>query len=201
MIKKVPNIICWIRMLLVPVILVFILENPLSASLSVKTRFLIGGIAFGVAIISDLIDGKIARKYDAVTNFGKFLDPIADKFLVLSVLIAFVQLNILSAVPVLIILCRELTVTGLRLGAAGKGVVVAANYWGKIKTTVQGISIGVMFVFVALFPENLFSVTSEICGEPVCHLLIPQILLWLTAVYSAISAIPYYNAMKQYIKD
>ncbi|MBR5721325.1 MAG: CDP-diacylglycerol--glycerol-3-phosphate 3-phosphatidyltransferase, partial [Clostridia bacterium] len=157
--------------------------------------------AFGVAIFSDLIDGKIARKYDAVTNFGKFLDPIADKFLVLSVLIAFVELGVLSSVPVLIILCRELVVTGLRLGAAGKGVVVAANYWGKIKTTMQGIAIGIMFVFVALLPENLFSSSSEICGQQVCLLLIPQILLWITAVYTAISAIPYYNAMKQYIKD
>ncbi len=201
MIKKIPNIICWFRMLLVPFILLFLLENPLSASLPVKTRFCISGIAFGIAIISDLIDGKIARKYDAVTNFGKFLDPIADKFLVLSVLIAFAELGVLSSVPVIIILCRELVVTGLRLAAAGKGVVVAANYWGKIKTTMQGITIGIMFVFAALLPETLLGEPTVVLGQSVCNLLIPQILLWLTAVYSAISAIPYYNAMKQYIKD
>ena len=201
MVKKLPNIICWIRMLLVPLIILFLVENPVSAGLSVKTRFLISGIAFGVAIFSDLIDGKIARKYDAVTNFGKFLDPIADKFLILSVFIAFVELGILSSVPVLIILCRELVVTGLRLGAAGKGTVVAANYWGKIKTTMQGITIGIMFVFVALLPETLFAETSQIYGQTVCWLLIPQILLWITAIYTAVSAIPYYNAMKQYIKD
>ncbi len=201
MIKKIPNIICWFRMLLVPFILLFLLENPLSASLPVKTRFCISGIAFGIAIISDLIDGKIARKYDAVTNFGKFLDPIADKFLVLSVLIAFAELGVLSSVPVIIILCRELVVTGLRLAAAGKGVVVAANYWGKIKTTMQGITIGIMFVFAALLPETLLGEPTVVLGQPVCNLLIPQILLWLTAAYSAISAIPYYNAMKQYIKD
>ena len=201
MIKKIPNILCWMRIILVPVILLFLLENPVSACLSVRIRFFVSGIIFGVAIVSDLIDGKIARKYDAVTNFGKFLDPIADKFLVLGVLTAFVELRALSCVPVLIILCRELVVTGLRLGAAGKGVVVAANYWGKIKTTMQGITIGIMFVFVALLPANLFPETSVICEEQVCWLLIPQVLLWITAVYSAVSAIPYYNAMKQYIKD
>ena len=119
----------------------------------------------------------------------------------LSVLIAFAELGVLSSVPVIIILCRELVVTGLRLAAAGKGVVVAANYWGKIKTTMQGITIGIMFVFAALLPETLLGEPTVVLGQQVCNLLIPQILLWLTAVYSAISAIPYYNAMKQYIKD
>ena len=201
MIKKVPNMLCWFRIILIPFILLFLLNDPVSASLNVRTRFCISGILFAVAIITDTFDGKIARKYDAVTNFGKFLDPIADKMLVLSVLIAFVELRTLSCIPVVLILAREFLVTGLRLGAAGKGVVVAANYWGKIKTFSQGIAIGSMFIFVALFPEALFSVSSVIDGETVCHILIPQILIWISAVYSVISAIPYFNSMKQYIKD
>ena len=201
MIKKVPNMLCWFRIILIPFILLFLLNDPVSASLNVRTRFCISGILFAVAIITDTFDGKIARKYDAVTNFGKFLDPIADKMLVLSVLIAFVELSTLSCVPVVLILAREFLVTGLRLGAAGKGVVVAANYWGKIKTFSQGIAIGSMFIFVALFPEALFPVSSVIDGETVCHILIPQILIWISAVYSVISAIPYFNSMKQYIKD
>lgn len=201
MIKKVPNMLCWFRIILIPFILLFLLNDPVSASLNVRTRFCISGILFAVAIITDTFDGKIARKYDAVTNFGKFLDPIADKMLVLSVLIAFVELSTLSCIPVVLILAREFLVTGLRLGAAGKGVVVAANYWGKIKTFSQGIAIGSMFIFVALFPEALFPVSSVIDGETVCHILIPQILIWISAVYSVISAIPYFNSMKQYIKD
>ncbi len=201
MIKKVPNMICWFRIITIPFILLFLLNNPVSASFPVRTRFCIAGIIFAVAILSDMVDGKIARKYDAVTNFGKFLDPIADKMLVLSVLMAFIGLGVISCVPVILILAREFFVTGLRLGAAGKGVVVAANYWGKIKTCLQGIAIGSMFVFVALLPENLFSVSSVIEGQNVCYILIPQILIWISAIYSLISAIPYYNAMKQYIKD
>lgn len=201
MIKKLPNMICWFRIILIPFVLLFMLPNPVTADMSMQTRFLIGGIIFGVAMISDAVDGKIARKYDAVTNFGKFLDPIADKLLVLSVLMAFVELKMLSSIPVILILAREFLVTGLRLGAAGKGTVVAANYWGKVKTALQGISIGVTFVFVALFPETLLGTPSVIDGQNVCNLLIPQILLWISAVYSVISAIPYYNAMKQYIKD
>lgn len=201
MIKKVPNMLCWFRIILIPFILLFLLNDPVSAYLNVRTRFCISGILFAVAIITDTFDGKIARKYDAVTNFGKFLDPIADKMLVLSVLIAFVELSTLSCIPVVLILAREFLVTGLRLGAAGKGVVVAANYWGKIKTFSQGIAIGSMFIFVALFPEALFPVSSVIDGETVCHILIPQILIWISAVYSVISAIPYFNSMKQYIKD
>ena len=201
MIKKVPNMLCWFRIILIPFILLFLLNDPVSASLNVRTRFCISGILFAVAIITDTFDGKIARKYDAVTNFGKFLDPIADKMLVLSVLIAFVELRTLSCIPVVLILVREFLVTGLRLGAAGKGVVVAANFWGKIKTFSQGRAIGSMFIFVALFPEALFPVSSVIDGETVCHILIPQILIWISAVYSVISAIPYFNSMKQYIKD
>ena len=201
MIKKLPNMICWFRIILIPFILLFMLENPITASFSVKTRFLVSGIIFGVAIISDAVDGKIARKFDAVTNFGKFLDPIADKMLVLSVLMAFVELKMLSSIPVILILAREFLVTGLRLGAAGKGTVVAANYWGKVKTALQGVAIGSVFVVVALLPETLLGSPSVIDGQNVCNILIPQILLWISAIYSVISAIPYYMAMKQYIKD
>lgn len=127
--KKVPNILCLIRIILIPFILVFLLENPISDVFSTFMRLLISGIIFALAMFTDFVDGYIARKYDAVTNFGKFLDPIADKMLVLSVLLAFVDLNIVSAVPVIIILAREFLVTGLRLGAMNSGVVVAANIW------------------------------------------------------------------------
>lgn len=186
MIKKIPNILCISRMVLVPFILVFLLDNPISSGFDTKTRFLIAGIIFAVAMLTDFFDGKIARKFDAITNFGKFIDPIADKMLVLSMLMAFVDMQIISSVPVILILAREFIVTGLRLGAAGKGSVVAANYWGKIKTTLQGLSIGLIFIFGA-FLDIGFD--------------IPRIFTWITAIYTIISAVPYYISMRQYIKD
>ena len=81
-IKKVPNILCMIRICLIPFILLFLLENPISAALSVTARVITSGILFGIALLTDAFDGRIARKYDAITNFGKFIDPIADKMLV-----------------------------------------------------------------------------------------------------------------------
>ena len=186
MIKKLPNILCFFRIILIPFILLFMLGIP-SSVMSEQTRFLIAGIIFGVAIITDVIDGKIARKYDAVTNFGKFLDTIADKMLVLSVLTAFVDLNLLSSIPVIIIMAREFMVTGLRLGAMGKGTVVAANIWGKVKTVSQGIAIGIYFVFVVFVPHMWF--------------IIPRILMWLVTAYTVISVIPYFTAYKDYLKD
>lgn len=186
MIKKVPNILCVIRVILIPFVLLFMLGIP-SSVMSENIRFLIAGIIFGVAIITDVIDGKIARKYDAVTNFGKFLDPIADKLLVLSVLMALVDRGLLSAIPVIIIMAREFMVTGLRLGAMDKGTVVAANIWGKIKTVSQGIAIGIYFVFVAFLPHYLF--------------FIPRILMWLVTVYTVISVIPYFLTYKDFLKD
>ena len=86
-----------------------------------------------------MLDGRIARKYNLVTNFGKFMDPLADKLLVCSALIAFVELGYLPAWIVIIIISREFIISGFRLIAADKGVVIAANYWGKFKTTFQMI--------------------------------------------------------------
>ena len=96
-------------------------------------------VIFVIASLTDMLDGKIARKYNLVTNFGKFMDPLADKLLVCSALIAFVELGYLPAWIVIIIISREFIISGFRLIAADKGVVIAANYWGKFKTTFQMI--------------------------------------------------------------
>jgi CDP-diacylglycerol--glycerol-3-phosphate 3-phosphatidyltransferase len=129
-----------IRIALIPFILVFLIPNSLTGGIPLQARLLTAGIIFGVAMLTDLFDGMIARKFDAVTNFGKFIDPIADKLLVICVMMAFVDMELISSIPVIIILAREFLVTGLRLAAAGKNVVVAANIWGKAKTMIQGIS-------------------------------------------------------------
>ena len=195
MIKKLPNMICWFRIILVPFVLLFLLDSPISATMSLKTRIIVSGIIFAVAIISDAVDGRIARKYNVVSTFGKFLDPIADKLLVLGVLCAFIEVGFVSTVPVLLILAREFLITGLRLGAMSKGEVVAANWWGKVKTICQGISIGLFFVFAAFISDG--TTMAEVAAD----LFIPNIFFWLVSIYTVISVIPYYMACRKYITD
>ena len=96
---------------------------------------------FIIASLTDLLDGKIARKYNLVTNFGKFMDPLADKLLVCSALICLIELNALPAWMVIIIISREFIISGFRLIASDNGVVIAASYWGKFKTTFQMVSV------------------------------------------------------------
>ena len=101
------------------------------------TMRIVANVLFIVASLTDLIDGKIARKYNLVTNFGKFMDPLADKLLVCSALICLIELGQLPAWVVIIIISREFIISGFRLVAADNGVVIAASYWGKFKTTFQ----------------------------------------------------------------
>ena len=102
-------------------------------------------VALGIFIaasLTDMLDGKIARKYNLVTNFGKFMDPLADKLLVCSALIALSDLNRIPAWIVIVIIARDFIISGFRLIAAEKGIVIAAGWWGKIKTTVQMMMVG-----------------------------------------------------------
>ena len=102
-----------------------------------RTFRIISLVIFIVASLTDLLDGKIARKYNLVTNFGKFMDPLADKLLVCSALICLIELNQLPAWMVIVIISREFIISGFRLVASDNGVVIAASYWGKFKTTFQ----------------------------------------------------------------
>lgn len=103
-------------------------------------------IIFIVASLTDMLDGQIARRYHLVTNFGKFMDPLADKLLVCSALICFVELRQISAVVVIIIIAREFVISGFRLVAADAGVVIAASWWGKLKTVSQMIAVILMII-------------------------------------------------------
>lgn len=131
---NLPNKLTIARVVLIPVFLLFLLTD-----LAGEASKYIAAAVFIIASITDLLDGKIARKYNLVTNFGKFMDPLADKLLVCAALIAFVELEYLPAWIVIIIISREFIISGYRLIAADKGVVIAANYWGKFKTTFQMI--------------------------------------------------------------
>jgi len=133
-------------------------------------------IALGIFIIAsltDLLDGKIARRYNLVTNFGKFMDPLADKLLVCSALICLIELDRIPAWIVIIIISREFIISGFRLVAADNRVVIAANYWGKFKTTFQIIMVCLMIVNI----ESLNMLT--------------QIIMWIAVILTIVSLIDY----------
>ena len=133
---NLPNKLTILRTIMIPVFLIFLYIPGLG-----MTGDVLAAAIFVLASFTDLLDGKIARKYNLVTNFGKFMDPLADKLLVGSALIALVDLNRIPAWVVIIIIAREFIISGFRLIASDNGVVIAASYWGKFKTTFQMIMI------------------------------------------------------------
>ena len=132
---NLPNKLTILRIIMIPFFVLFML---LDGGVSQTYRY-IAAVIFIVASFTDLLDGKIARKYNLVTNFGKFMDPLADKLLVCSGLICFVGLGQLPAWFVIIIISREFIISGFRLVASDNGFVIAASYWGKFKTVSQMI--------------------------------------------------------------
>ena len=128
---------------------------------------------FIIASLTDMLDGKIARKYNLVTNFGKFMDPLADKLLVCSALICMIELRELPAWMVIIIISRELIISGFRLVASDNGVVIAASYWGKFKTTFQMIGV-VLLIF------NIPALST-----------LTTIIVWIALALTVISLVDY----------
>ncbi len=134
---NLPNKLTLLRVVMIPFFVIFLLLEDGAVPV---WRYVSAGI-FILASFTDLLDGKIARKYNLVTNFGKFMDPLADKLLVCSALICLIQLGQLSAWMVIVIISREFIISGFRLVASDNGVVIAASYWGKFKTVFQMISV------------------------------------------------------------
>ncbi len=139
---NLPNKLTLLRVLLVP----FFVASLLWGQGQNQTLRVVALIIFIVASLTDMLDGQIARRYHLVTNFGKFMDPLADKLLVCSALICFVELRQISAVVVIIIIAREFVISGFRLVAADAGVVIAASWWGKLKTVSQMIAVILMII-------------------------------------------------------
>ena len=137
---NLPNKLTVMRVILIPFFVAALLYDNGSS----QTMRSVANVIFIVASLTDLFDGKIARKYNLVTNFGKFMDPLADKLLVCSALICLIQLGQLPAWVVIIIISREFIISGFRLVAADNGIVIAASYWGKFKTTFQMIAVILM---------------------------------------------------------
>ena len=147
---NLPNKITIFRVILIPFFLVALLVDAIPAG-----KWIALGI-FIVASLSDMVDGKLARKYNLVTDFGKFMDPLADKLLTCSAMIAMISLNLIPSWVVIVIIAREFTISGFRLIASDNGNVIAANMWGKVKTTVQMIMIIYLIVKVAANWDSLF---------------------------------------------
>lgn len=154
---------------MIPIFLVVYLNQ------SIPYSNYIGAAIFLIAALSDFVDGYIARKQNLITNFGKFMDPLADKLLVSAALICFVEYNLLPAWIVFIIIAREFIISGFRLVASDNGVVIAASWWGKIKTNLQMI-MSVMLII------NL--------NNPIIN-IIEQIVIYLALILTIISLVDY----------
>ena len=148
---NLPNKLTVFRICLVPVILLFGMLTPKSEqSLWFYISSVICALIFIVASVTDMLDGKIARRDNLITDFGKFLDPVADKFMVIGamfvILYKYPHLNLIMTVTLIIVVFRELAVTAIRMVVAGENVVVAANMLGKIKTVTQIVAIATAFL-------------------------------------------------------
>lgn len=165
---NLPNKLTLFRVILVPFFVVFLLNQQINPYFN-----MIALIIFIVASLTDLLDGKIARKYNLVTNFGKFMDPLADKLLVCSAMICLIELERIPSWIVVVIIAREFVISGFRLIASDNGVVIAASMWGKYKTTFQMIMVILMIV-------NL----------PQLQLL-TDIVMWIATILTVVSLIDY----------
>lgn len=166
---NLPNKLTTARVVLIPFFVFFLL---VQGGENLSFRYAAAAI-FIIASLTDFLDGKIARKYNLVTNFGKFMDPLADKLLVCSALICLVELKQLPAWMVIIIISREFIISGFRLIASDNGVVIAASYWGKFKTTFQMIAVILLIVNIAAL-----SVIADIC-------------VWIALALTVISLVDY----------
>ncbi len=165
---NLPNKLTVLRVVLIPFFVVFMLVDILGA----YDKWIALAI-FIVASLTDLLDGKIARKYNLVTNFGKFMDPLADKMLVCSALICLTALDKLPAWITIVIICRDFVISGFRLVAADNGVVIAASYWGKYKTTFQ-------MIMVCLLIADLAPLA-----------LVTTIVTWIAVILTIVSLVDY----------
>ena len=168
---NLPNKLTMLRILMIPVFMVFIELN------SLPNHILWAFVVFVLVSLTDMLDGKIARKYNLVTDFGKFMDPLADKILVTAALIYFIPLRLAPAWIVILILAREFLVTSLRLIASGKGIVIAADKWGKYKTATT-----MVWICYALLMTNFID-TMSIGMQSMCtgiHIALMILSLALT---------------------
>lgn len=194
---NLPNKLTIGRIFLVPVFVASVLiEFPLHNAAAL--------ILFIIASLTDMMDGKIARKRGLVTDFGKFADPLADKILVLAAFLCFVQNGLCDCIAVIIVLFREFSVTSIRLIAASKGKVVAANMWGKVKTVTQMIAIITILVLQSILDVNsLFGLFSADIASMLSSMfiIIGGVLIWISTIFAIISGVIYIKQNYHFISD
>lgn len=173
-----PNKLTLLRILAIPACIFFLMMKK------IPHNELWALILFAAASITDFIDGRLARKNNQVTDFGKFLDPLADKMLVCSVLICFIELGVAPAVAIVCIIFREFAVSSLRLVAMTNGKVIAANIWGKIKTMCQ--MLGIILILICMELQ-----TSGIVSSMYNFQIWYKCIIWLMAAITLISGITY----------
>ncbi len=187
---NLPNKLTVLRVLFIPAIMIFLLAD------GIPFRWLIGGLCFGAASLTDMLDGKIARQRNLITDFGKLMDPVADKMLIMSTLICFVQEDICGAWVVVVILFREFLVTSMRMIAADKGKVIAANIWGKIKTVTQMIAIIGIFCSKA---SGEFSFIPPLVGQLL--MIVSNVVLYTAVAATIFSGARYMYDAREFFHD
>ena len=177
---NLPNKLTIMRVILIPFFVFFLLSPYFPA----YGNYIAVAI-FIVASLTDMLDGKIARKYNLVTNFGKFMDPLADKLLVCSAMICLIELDRLAAWIVIVIIARESIISGFRLVASDNGVVIAASYWGKFKTTFQMLMVIVLILDIQM---PFFQILGTV-------------LTYVALILTVVSLIDYIVKNKDVLKD
>ena len=177
---NLPNKLTIMRVILIPFFVFFLLSPyfPAYGNYIAVAIFIVGSL-------TDMLDGKIARKYNLVTNFGKFMDPLADKLLVCSAMICLIELDRLAAWIVIVIIAREFIISGFRLVASDNGVVIAASYWGKFKTTFQMLMVIVLILDIQM---PFFQILGTV-------------LTYVALILTVVSLIDYIVKNKDVLKD
>ena len=190
---NLPNKLTVARILLVPFfVAALLIDFPLNN--------LVALALFGAASLTDMFDGKIARKHGLITDFGKFADPLADKILVISALLCFVQLGLCDCVAVIIVLFREFVVTSIRLIAAAKGKVIAANMWGKVKTVTQIVAIVCVLAMQTVLDLDGLGVQLP-AALPSVFTVIGEVLIWISTFFAVLSGVVYVAQNRQFISE
>lgn len=162
-----------LRVILVPFFMFFLMKDSFACQVAALA-------IFAIASLTDMIDGKVARRYNQITAFGKFADPLADKMLIVGAMLALMRYELVSVWAVFIVLCREFIVAGIRLAAVTEGEVIAASIWGKLKTVSQMIAV---IIAILLLTFNILPDYSH---------MITDVCIWISVILTVISGADYY---------
>lgn len=191
---NLPNKLTIFRITLVPFFLLFISIEAIPYNFTIAT------VIFLVAALTDHLDGRIARSQNIITDFGKFMDPLADKLLVTAALIALVEYNLIGGWIAVIIIAREFAVSGLRTLAANEGTVIAASVWGKVKTTTQMVAVvGLLIELISLNETYLMELFKSTPALGSFFSMVPIVIMYVATFFTILSGIDYFRNGKEFI--